>query len=107
MKRITLMAVLAILTGCGTPKKEKTQLDEYKNIDSLLQCSEKNANLINEANRRSDTSIASKVDKTVKKIVKMEGEIKQLKAENNELKEKLNDANDDGKPFNIRSISNN
>jgi hypothetical protein len=37
----------------------------------------------------------------------MENEIKQLKDENNELKDNLDDANDAGKPFIIRSVSDN
>jgi cell division protein FtsB len=38
--------------------------------------------------------------------IRQEGEIKQLKAENNELKDKLNDATDNGKPYSGLPVSN-
>lgn len=97
--------VLSVLIGCSTPVQQP--INEYTAADSILKKSQLNAVTLNETSTKSDTSISSKVDKTVKKIAKMEGEIKQLKQENNELKTKLDDANDDGEPFNIRTISNN
>ena len=107
MIRLTILAVLTIFMTCNTAKKEQTETNEYSKVDSVLQHSKENAVILNETSKKSDTSIAGKVDKTIKKIAKMEKQIKKLKAENNELKEKLDDANDVGKPYYIRSVPNN
>jgi len=106
MIRLTTLAVLVSLSACHSPKQEKIETNETTSIDSVLQRSKENAIILDEANRKSDTTITGKVEKTVKKIAVMEKQITELKAENNELKEKLDDADDAGKPFNIRSVSN-
>lgn len=109
MIRLTILSVLAVIGTCNAPKQEKTETNEFTNIDSLLQRSKENAIVLDEASRKSDTSIAGKVEKTVKKMAVMEKQIIQLKAENNELKEQIDsvytDNADAGKPFNIRSVS--
>ena len=106
MKNLTILVVLVSLLACNSPKSTKTQTNELTSIDSVLQRSKENAIILDEANRKSDTTITGKVEKTVKKIAVMEKQITELKAENNELKEKLDDVDDAGKPFNIRSVSN-
>ena len=107
MIRLTTLIALILITSCGAPKQEKIETNEFTNIDSVLQHSQKNAIILDKANRKSDSSITGKVEKTVKKIAVMEKQITELKAENNELKEKLDDADDAGKPFHIRTVSDN
>jgi hypothetical protein len=106
MKTISFILGVVLITSCGGNNTEEIKIEKNGKIDTLLKQSEINFTNASEASRRSDTVITTKVDNTVKKIVKMEGEIKQLKEENNELKNNLDDANDDGKPFIIRSVSN-
>jgi len=113
MKNLTILVVLVSLLACNSPKSTKTQTNELTSIDSVLQRSKENAIILDEANRKSDTTITGKVEKTVKKMAVMEKQITELKventnlkSENNELKENLNDIDDAGKPFNIRSVSN-
>ena len=48
-------------------------------LDTIIMNSQKNFELTNEINKQSDSVVSTKVDHTVKKITKMEGEIKQLK----------------------------
>jgi cell shape-determining protein MreC len=105
MIRILGLIILVSLIGCADKSDVKTS--SGVNVDSLIRQSEKNFVIVNEANKKSDTAITNKVDKTVQKIGQLENEIKELKEENNELKDKLDNANDGGKPYRIRTISNN
>lgn len=109
MIRLTILSVLAVIGTCNAPKQEKIETNEFTNTDSVLQHSQKNAIILDEAGRKSDSSITGKVEKTVKKMAVMEKQIIQLKAENNELKEQMDsvysDNADNGKPFIIRSVS--
>ena len=102
-----IIPLIALAIGCNNPEPKKIDTNEHPEIDSILTKSQRNTNLANGANQKSDSLIGKKIDNTVKKITHLETEVKQLKAENNELKEKLDDADDAGKPFRIRSISNN
>jgi seryl-tRNA synthetase len=106
MRRL-IIPIIALAIGCNTPEPKKNNTDEYPEIDSILTKSQHNTELASGASQKSDSLIGKKIDNTVKKITHLETEVKQLKAENNELKEKLDDADDAGKPFRIRSISNN
>ena len=96
---------LVLLVSC----KEEINIEPQQKdgIDSLIELSKKNSDQALEANKKGDSTITNKVDKTVQKIGKLENEIKELKQENNELKEKLDDANDDGNTYRIRAISDN
>lgn len=105
MKILLTLITLIFLYGCNN--NEDVRTSSGLNIDSLIEQNSKNFIKANEASKKSDTTITTKVDNTVKKIEKLETEIQQLKEENNELKNNLNDANDGGKPYRIRSISNN
>ena len=109
MIRLTTLMALALIISCDAPKQEKIETNEFTNIDSLLQRSQEHSIVLDEANRKSDTSIAGKVEKTVKKMAVMEKQITELKAENNELKEQIDsvytDNADVGKPYIIRSVS--
>jgi peptidoglycan hydrolase CwlO-like protein len=105
MRRIIGLIILVSLIGCSDKADVKTS--SGVNVDSLIKKSEKNFVIVNEANKKSDTAITTKIDKTVEKIGQLENEIKELKEENNELKDKLDAANDGGKPYRIRTISNN
>jgi len=106
MRRL-IIPIIALAIGCNTPEPKKNNTDEDPEIDSILTKSQHNTELASGASQKSDSLIGKKIDNTVKKITHLETEVKQLKAENNELKEKLDDADDAGKPFRIRSISNN
>lgn len=106
MKYIFLLFFLMSCYSSENEKNtEKTLLDIK--VDSLIALSKKNTDSASIQLTKSDSTVTEKIDKTVKKIQHLETEVKQLKAENNELKNKLDDANDGGKPFRIRTISNN
>ena len=97
-----------LLIGCNSGNSKKIIENETDTkFDSIINKSQENITLATGASRKSDSTITGKVEKTVKKIEKMEKEIKQLKEENNELKTKLNDATDNGRPYRIRTISDN
>jgi peptidoglycan hydrolase CwlO-like protein len=106
MKYILIVATL-LLIGCTNSQTTKTNTNEYGQIDSLIGKSQQNLTIASGANQKSDSLVTGKIEKTAKKITKLENEVKQLKAENNELKEKLDDANDDGSNYRIRAISDN
>lgn len=100
---ITLLAVLLI--GCGA---HETKIENnHTELDSILTKSQQHTDIVNGANQKSDSLIGQKVEKTVQKIGQLETQVKELKAENNELKIKLNDATDNGKPYSGLPISNN
>ena len=101
--RLLLLSLVCLLSCKDEPIITKHNV----NVDSLLQKSQTNQINATEASKKSDTAISTKVTKTAEKIVKMEGEIKQLKEENNELKDKLDDATDAGRPFKLLPVSNN
>jgi peptidoglycan hydrolase CwlO-like protein len=105
MRTFFISMILISIVSCGDNSPLIT--NSGVNVDSLIQKSEKTFIEANEASKKSDTAITNKVDKTVQKIGQLENEIKQLKEENNELKDELDDAGDAGKPFRIRTISNN
>lgn len=105
MKILLTLITLIFLCSCNNQKDVRTS--SGLNIDSLIEQNSKNFINANEASKKSDTAITTKVDNTVKKIEKLETEIQQLKEEKNELKDKLDNANDGGRPYRIRSISNN
>ena len=107
IKTVFVLLFPLLISSCGSSKKEDASVSVPDGLDTIIMNSQKNFELTTQMNKQSDSMVSSKVDNTVKKITKMEGEIKQLKQENNELKDKLDDANDDGKPFSIKSISNN
>lgn len=98
--------LLLVLLGCNSNNTPKTQPDETaKKLDSIINQSKQNLILVDQASREGDSSITQKVEKTVKQITTLEKENKQLKAENNALKIKLDDASDAGKPFKLLPVS--
>lgn len=101
MKKILLLSLLFL--GCST---NETEVDLSVDLtDSVLVKSQENLTKANEINKQGDSSITGKVEKTVQKIEVMEKQITKLKQENNELKTKLNDANDAGEPFELLPVS--
>lgn len=105
--KIAIILSLAIF-GCNPNKSEiKIENNEFESIDTILRRSEKNFIAVNRANEKSDSSISKKVEKTVNQISTLKNEVKQLKEENNELKIKVNDANDAGEPFKLLPVSGN
>jgi peptidoglycan hydrolase CwlO-like protein len=105
MKVLSIFILTVLLISCSDKSGIKTT--SGVDVDSLIEQSQKNFEVANEASKKSDTAITTKVDKTVQKIGQLENEIQQLKEENNELKDKLDDASDAGRSFRIRAISNN
>jgi peptidoglycan hydrolase CwlO-like protein len=105
MKNLFILVTLVSLLSCGQENtlKSKSGVD----VDSLLEKNSETFTIVNNVNRKSDSTITNKVDNTVKKIGQLENEIKELKEENNALKSKLDNSNDAGRPFNIRTISDN
>ena len=111
MKKIIFSLLVISLVGCQVfsskevDNSDSTHMDAA--IDSILTNNSKNFELTNQINKQSDSMVTNKVEKTAEKITNLETQVTKLKKENNELKEKLDDADDAGKPFRIRSISNN
>ena len=105
MKPILGLIILNIFASCS--ENRNTVFTPTKEIDSLLDRNKNTTVILEQMNRKSDSSIANKIEKTVQKIGKLETEVKKLKAENNELKDRINDVNDDGVPYRIRTISDN
>ena len=110
MKKIIFSLLVISLVGCQVfsskevDSSDSTHIDAA--IDSILTNNSKNFELTNQINKQSDSMVTNKVEKTAEKITNLETQVTKLKKENNELKEKLDDADDAGKPFRIRSISN-
>jgi TolA-binding protein len=100
-----LLLLLIFLVGCSSPEV-KTESNETQAIDSILEQSERSFVTADSVGRESDEFVNSKVTKTVKQISTLKEEVKTLKAENNELKTKLDDAVDAGKPFQLLPVSN-
>lgn len=102
------LVLLLLLISCGqkqnSPTLETTKLNET--IDSLLIKNQKNLDSASVQLTKSDSTVSQKIDKTVQKISNLETQVKELKAENNELKAKLDDATDDGKPYSGLPVSN-
>jgi cell division protein FtsB len=109
MRKINIILLLFVLTiGCKSTNKEiKIEENEYKNIDTILRRSEENFIAVNNASKKSDSTISKKVEKTVNNITSLKQEVVQLKEENNELKTTVNDFNDAGKPFILLPVSSN
>lgn len=104
MKYIIVLTTLLFI-GCNNSNTNKANTDEYAAIDSIIGKSQQNLADAIGANQKSDSLVTGKIDQTVKKITSLETQVKQLKAENNALKNQINSINDDGKPFIIRTIS--
>lgn len=99
---------LLLIIGCSTKQESSLETKKLNDaVDSLISISERNIDSASVKLTESDSAVSRKIDQTVQKIEHLENEVKQLKEENNELKGKLNDADDAGKPFRIRTISNN
>lgn len=104
--KFTHTLLLLLIVSCGTPSVQKMEINETDtNIDSIINQSRENLILLDQASRESDSSIAKKVEKTVKQITTLKEEVKQLKTENNALKIKVDDADDAGKPFELLPVS--
>ena len=106
MKYIVALAALLFM-GCNNSQTEAVNVNDYAEFDSLITKSEQSLAIASGANKKSDSLVTGKIDKTVKKITKLETEIKELKAENNELKNQLDASDDNGEPYIIRTISDN
>jgi SMC interacting uncharacterized protein involved in chromosome segregation len=107
MKKIYFLFLIILINSCSSSEQESNSTETIDHLDSLIINSSKNLEILNEANKKSDSTITGKVEKTVQKITKMEGEIKQLKEENNELKAQVDDANDVGESFKLLPVSDN
>jgi galactokinase/mevalonate kinase-like predicted kinase len=93
MKYVVAFTALLFM-GCNS-QTEQVNTNDYAEFDSIIAKSEQNLTIVSGANKKSDSLVTGKVEKTVKKIKKMENEIKQLKAD------------DAGSSFSIRAISDN
>lgn len=99
-----LILLLMVLNSCSNVSKEINT--DTSSIDSIISKSKENQSIAYGLNQMSDSTVSGKVEATVKKIDNLETQVKQLKQENNELKEKLLDAtNDNGKPFKLEPVS--
>lgn len=105
MKFLYILTLTFLFSSCDNDDSIKTS--NNVDVDSLLEKSKKTFETAIEANKNGDSSITGKVDNTVKKIAVMEQQITELKEENNELKDKLDDANDVGERFELLPVSHN
>ena len=107
MKTLYFLAIV-VLIGCQPKVNEKIETNEsIDKIDSIINQSQQTFAASSEASAKSDSTINEKVEKTVKQITKLQATVQQLKAENNELKVKLDSADDLGKPFKLLPVSGN
>lgn len=105
MKYFLLIFIVSFLIPECNPKEVVG--NSTPSLDTIIQKVHKNVTIANETNKTSDSLVSDKVDKTVKKISNLEAEVKQLKKEKDELEKEIDDFDNDGKPFNLRSISDN
>lgn len=105
MKQL-LFIFLILLVGCDSPETNIQDNETPQAVDSILEQSQRSFVTADSVGRESDQFINTKVAKTVKQITTLKEEVKTLKAENNELKVKLDDAVDAGKPFQLLPVSN-
>ena len=98
------LLLLILLVGCSSPEIN-VQNNETQSIDSILEESKRHFVSADSVGRESDQFINSKVTKTVQQITTLQKEVKTLKAENNELKVKLDSVDDVGKPFQLLPVS--
>lgn len=101
-----LFVFLILLVGCNSPETNIQDNETPQAVDSILEQSQRSFVTADSVGRESDQFINTKVTKTVKQITTLKEEVKTLKAENNELKVKLDDAVDAGKPFQLLPVSN-
>lgn len=106
MKNLILLSLILIGCNGNKPKTENSYETDVK-IDSIIQQSQKNISTVDSTNKKSDSTITGKVEKTIKQISSLKEENKKLKIENNVLKVKLNDIDNSGKPFELLPVSNN
>ena len=101
-----LFLLLILLVGCDSPETNIQDNETPQAVDSILEQSQRSFVTADSVGRESDRFINTKVTKTVKQITTLKEEVKTLKAENNELKVKLDSVDDVGKPFSLLPVSN-
>jgi len=101
-----LFLLLILLVGCNSPETNIQDNETPQAIDSILEQSQRSFVTADSVGRESDQFINTKVTKTVQQISTLKEEVKTLKAENNELKVKLDSVDDVGKPFHLLPVSN-
>ena len=101
-----LFVFLILLVGCDSPETNIQDNETPQAVDSILEQSQRSFVTADSVGRESDRFINTKVTKTVKQISTLKEEVKTLKAENNELKVKLDSVDDVGKPFSLLPVSN-
>jgi len=109
MKKIIFSLLVISLVGCQVFSSKEVNNSDSTNInatlDSILMNNSKNFELTNQINKQSDSVVTNKVEKTAEKITNLETQVTKLKKENNELKEKLDDVDDGGKPYSGLPVS--
>jgi hypothetical protein len=82
-----------VMIACNHPGSLSTNSikDKYEKLDSVLLKSKNNVTSVGKANQQSDSTVSTKIEKTVKNIEVLHTEVRVLKKENNELKAKLGD----------------
>jgi len=101
-----LFVFLILLVGCNSPETNIQDNETPQTVDSILEQSQRSFVTADSVGRKSDEFINRKVTKTVQQIGTLKEEVKTLKAENNELKVKLDSVDDVGKPFSLLPVSN-
>lgn len=101
----SLFVLLILLVGCNSPEINIKDNETPETVDSIIEQSQRSFVTADSVGRESDQFINTKVAKTVKQITTLKEEVKILKAENNELKIKLDSVDDVGKPFKLLPVS--
>jgi hypothetical protein len=96
------LLLLTLLVGCSVPE---INVENNDKVDSVIEQSKKNFFSADSVSKQSDSLINKKVTKAVEQITTLKQEVKILKQENNDLKIKLDDATDVGKPFQLLPVS--
>jgi septal ring factor EnvC (AmiA/AmiB activator) len=107
MKNIILATISLLIISCHHSEDTTNSIKDTSELDSIISKSNETFTNVSQANEKSDSLVIGKIDNTVKKIDHLETQVKELKKENNELKAKLDDIDDAGQPYSIRSISSN
>lgn len=100
-----LLFGLLLVSSCASKESSVPPATAPTAIDTLLMQTQINQTIATEASRKGDSAVTGKIEKTAQKIQHLETQVTELKKENNELKVKLNDATDNGKPYSGLPVS--
>lgn len=99
-----LFGATITIFSCDSSKLDDLKTIEIKFKDTTTTPKE-DSNSVKKIQKEMDSLITYKLDSSSKEFSKLKIQIKKLKRKNNELKENLDVANDDGEPYIFSPIS--